>query len=96
MEHMTLASVESLGDWSMPATLTTNERSRVARTVVLPARRRTDYSELKKNIALFLLGASMTFSAFWLYGGRSCTADIIRDSTPHRIYHQDYYSGGSM
>jgi hypothetical protein len=76
----------------MPATLTTKDRPRVK---VLPERRPPDYADLKKNIVLFMLGASMTLFAFWLYGGHSCTADIIRDSTPHHIFHQEYYGSGA-
>jgi len=93
VEQNRLASVKNVwGMWRMPAGLTSKERPR---TAVPQVRRQNRHADLQKNIALFLFGAAMTLFAFWLYGGHSCTADIIRESSPHHVYHQNYYESGT-
>ena len=58
-------------------------------------RRQHPYVDLDKKIALFMFGATLALFAFWLYGWHSPTTEIIRNSTPLHIYHQNYYDSGT-
>ena len=51
---------------------------------------------VERQIAGFLLGVTLTVSAFLLYGAHNDTAKIMRASKPIHILHHDYLLSGKQ